>query len=125
MRAGELADLDADAVVQIGNGHWLRIPLGKLRNDRYVPLHPELVRLLTSWTADCLEHIRRCKRLVADHRGPLDRHVIGRIVRWHVASLSFRTLSSHTYGPGMMASASNYSQLGRRSAIQDAEGQLQ
>ena len=40
MRAGELADLDADAVVQIGNGHWLRIPLGKLRNDRYVPLHP-------------------------------------------------------------------------------------
>ena len=31
MRAGELADLDADAVVQIGAGHWLRIPLGKLR----------------------------------------------------------------------------------------------
>ena len=43
MRAGELADLDADAVVRIGAGHWLRIPLGKLRNDRYVPLHPELV----------------------------------------------------------------------------------
>ena len=43
MRAGELADLEADAVVQIGDGHWLRIPLGKLRNDRYVPLHPELV----------------------------------------------------------------------------------
>ena len=43
MRAGELAGLDADAVVQIGAGHWLRIPLGKLRNDRYVPLHPELV----------------------------------------------------------------------------------
>ena len=44
MRAGELAGLEADAVVQIGAGHWLRIPLGKLRNDRYVPLHPELVR---------------------------------------------------------------------------------
>jgi hypothetical protein len=41
MRAGELADLDADAVVRIGAGHWLRIPLGKLRNDRYLPLHPE------------------------------------------------------------------------------------
>src|ERR1019366_3453832 len=37
MRAGELAGLEADAVVQIGAGHWLRIPLGKLRNDRYVP----------------------------------------------------------------------------------------
>src|SRR5260370_17177732 len=81
MRAGELADLDADAVVQIGAGHWLRIPLGKLRNDRYVPLHPDLVKLLAAWTAANLDHIRRPKRLVADHRGPLDRHVIGRIVR--------------------------------------------
>jgi hypothetical protein len=33
-------DLEADAVVQIGAGHWLRIPLGKLRNDRYEPLPP-------------------------------------------------------------------------------------
>jgi integrase len=80
MRAGELADLEADAVVQIGAGHWLCIPLGKLRNDRYVPLHPELVQLLATWTAASLEHIRRHRRLVADHRGPLDRYVIGRIV---------------------------------------------
>ena len=40
MRAGELACLEANAVVQIGAGHWLRIPLGKLRNDHYVPLRP-------------------------------------------------------------------------------------
>jgi site-specific recombinase XerD len=80
MRAGELAGLDADAVVQIGAGHWLRIPLGKLRNDRYVPLHPELVDLLAAWTAASLENIRRHKRLVADHRGPLDRYIIGRVV---------------------------------------------
>ena len=80
MRAGELADLDAGAVVQIGTGHWLRIPLGKLGTDRYVPLHPDLVTLLAAWTAANLEHIRSCKRLVADHRGPLDRHAIGRIV---------------------------------------------
>jgi integrase len=81
MRAGELADLDADAVVRIGAGNWLRNPLGKLRNDRYVPLHPELTELLAASTAANLEHIRRHKRLIADHRGPLDRHVIGRIVR--------------------------------------------
>jgi len=81
MRAGELADLDADAVVRIGEAYWLRIPLGKLRNDRYVPLHPQLVKLLAAWTAANLEHIRRHKRLAADHRGPLDRHVICRIVR--------------------------------------------
>ena len=82
MRVGELAGLEADAVLFIGAGHWLRIPLGKLRNDRYIPLHPELARLLAAWTADNLEHICRCKRLVADdHRGPLDRHAIARIVR--------------------------------------------
>jgi hypothetical protein len=81
MRAGELAGLEADAVVRIGAGHWLRIPLGKLRNDRYVPLHPELTGLLAAWTAANIEHIRRHKRLVADHRGALDRHVIARIVR--------------------------------------------
>jgi site-specific recombinase XerD len=80
MRAGELANLEADAVVRIGAGHWLHIPLGKLRNDRYVPLHPELVELLAAWTAANLEHIRRHKRLVTDHRGPLDRHLIARIV---------------------------------------------
>jgi site-specific recombinase XerD len=80
MRAGELAGLDAGAVVQIGAGHWLRIPLGKLRNDRYVPLHPELTQLLTAWTAANMEHIRHCKRLIADHRGTLDRYIIGRIV---------------------------------------------
>src|SRR5215472_17965023 len=81
MRAGELAGLDAGAVVRIGAGHWLRIPLGKLRNDRYLPLHPELVSLLAAWTATNLDHIRSHKRLVADHRGPLDRHLIARIVR--------------------------------------------
>jgi site-specific recombinase XerD len=80
MRASELADLEADAVVRIGEAHWLRIPLGKLRNDRYVPVHPQLVELLAAWTAANLEHIRRHKRLITDHRGPLDRHIIARIV---------------------------------------------
>lgn len=80
MRAGELADLEADSVVAIGGNHWLRIPLGKLRNDRYVPLHPQLVTLLTEWTAANLDHVREHRRLIADHRGPLNRHTISRIV---------------------------------------------
>ncbi len=80
MRAGELTNLDADAMVRIGQGHWLRIPLGKLRNDRYVPLHPQLVELLTTWTATNLEHIRAHRRLVADHRGPLNRYIVERAV---------------------------------------------
>src|SRR6516165_5860353 len=95
MRAGELADLDGDAVVQIGNGHWLRIPLGKLRNDRYVPLHPDLVTLLAAWTGANLEYIRWHKRLVADHRGILDRHVIGRIVRRVAAAAGVPDVHPH------------------------------
>jgi site-specific recombinase XerD len=86
MRASELTELEADAAVRIGDGHWLRIPLGKLRNDRYVPLHPDLVAILGDWTTANIDHIRRHRRLIADHRGPLGRHQIWRIVtrigRW-------------------------------------------
>jgi site-specific recombinase XerD len=81
MRASEVCTLDPDAVVCIGDNHWLRVPVGKLRNDRYVPLHPDLVKLLADWTADNLEHIRRHRRLIVDHRGPFDRHKISLIVR--------------------------------------------
>jgi site-specific recombinase XerD len=42
----ELTNLQAGAVVQIGVGHWLHVPLGKLHDDRYLPLHPHLVELI-------------------------------------------------------------------------------
>jgi site-specific recombinase XerD len=81
MRAGEVCELAADAVVLIGDSHWLRVPLGKLRNDRYVPLHPDLVALLVRWTADNLDHIRHHRRLITDSRGPIDRHQLARVVK--------------------------------------------
>jgi integrase len=37
MRASELGALESDAMVTVGDTHWLRIPVGKLHNDRYVP----------------------------------------------------------------------------------------
>ena len=80
MRAGELCDLAADAVTLIGDAYWLRIPVGKLRNDRFIPLHPELVVLLAAWTADNSEYIRAQKRLVADQHSPIDRRTVHRIV---------------------------------------------
>jgi len=49
MRVGELCALEADAVILIGETHWLRIPVGKLHNDRYIPLHPQLVGMLAEW----------------------------------------------------------------------------
>jgi integrase len=51
MRKGELVALTVDAVVEIGSAYWLRIPLGKLHNDRYIPLHPQLKALLDEWIA--------------------------------------------------------------------------
>ncbi len=53
----------------------------KVRNDRIVPLHPQLVELLATWTATNLDHIRSHRRLVVDHRGPVDRQQVWRIVR--------------------------------------------
>ncbi len=59
LRATELCELAADAVTRIGNdGYWLRVPVGKLRNDRMIPLHPDLVELLADWTATNADHIR-------------------------------------------------------------------
>ena len=60
---------------RIGGAWWLRVPVGKLRNDRYIPLHPALVDLLAGWPAG---HARACIEI--DGR-PLDRHRVGRIVR--------------------------------------------
>jgi integrase len=51
MRQGEFLNLTADFVVQIGENYWLRVPLGKMHNDRYIPLHPEVKQLLDEWVS--------------------------------------------------------------------------
>src|SRR5919106_481423 len=81
LRASELCELAADAVTRIGtDGYWLRVPIGKLRNDRMIPLHPEVVDLFAEWTATNAEHIRRSRRLLADDHDPIDRRTVHRIV---------------------------------------------
>ena len=49
MRVGELAALRDDAMYRLGDTHWLKIPVGKLHNDRAVPLHPMLVGLINDY----------------------------------------------------------------------------
>jgi integrase len=58
LRKGEFLDLRVDAVVQIGSAYWLRVPVGKLHNDRYIPLHPQLKVLLDAWLAQRPEGLR-------------------------------------------------------------------
>lgn len=79
MRVGELGALESDAMVTVGDTHWLRIPVGKLHNDRYVPLHPILVELITEWLA--IRPPSRSGRLVERDDGqPFDRRTLHRYV---------------------------------------------
>ena len=81
MRVSELCALSPDPVVEIGEHHWLHVPVGKLRNDRYVPLHPDLVDQIGTWQADQTVHIDRHRRLLADQTGALNRDRASRMVR--------------------------------------------
>ena len=81
LRASEAIDLTGDAVVRVGDGRWLRVPVGKLRNDRFVPLHPQLIERLDTWCATNVDHIRAHRRLIADERGTLSRDALARLVR--------------------------------------------
>jgi integrase len=81
MRVGELCSLPADPVVRIGEHHWLHVPVGKLGNDRYIPLHPELVELIGTWQRDNADRIAATGRLLTDHLSVVDRHRVTRMVR--------------------------------------------
>jgi site-specific recombinase XerD len=60
LRVSELAALPRDAIMQIGAGHWLHVPLGKLHNDRYLPLHPDLVELIADYAPGTCTRTTRC-----------------------------------------------------------------
>jgi integrase/recombinase XerD len=77
LRVGELCTLTADAVVFINSRHWLRVPVGKLHNDRYIPLHPQLVELANDHHTNRDDDI---DRLIIRNGEPLNRHQITRIV---------------------------------------------
>ncbi|MHA7268733.1 tyrosine-type recombinase/integrase [Arthrobacter sp. HLT1-20] len=52
LRVGELLDLELDCVHQIaGNGAWLKVPLGKMKTERMVPLDDDSLALLDRITS--------------------------------------------------------------------------
>jgi integrase len=79
MRVGELCALRADAVMIIGDAHWLRIPVGKLHNDRLIPLHPGLVDQLAAWRAEVGPDDSGL--LLTNHGRPLNRYSVNRVVK--------------------------------------------
>jgi integrase/recombinase XerD len=71
IRKGELLALNVDAVVQIGSAYWLRIPVGKLHNDRYIPLHPQLKDMLDDWISNHRPTGLRSQRLLLENNRPV------------------------------------------------------
>jgi site-specific recombinase XerD len=79
MRVSEHTGLQASAVVHIGAGPWLHVPVGKLRNDRYLPLHPQLLALIDDYRA---AHVPAGHPLLLPRENgrPLDRHTVTRMI---------------------------------------------
>ncbi len=52
LRVGELLDLELDSLMDFGvSGTWLRVPLGKLNDERAVPLDATALESLAGWLA--------------------------------------------------------------------------
>ena len=79
LRVSEFTALSADAVVQIGAAPWLHVPVGKLREDRYLPLHPQLVVLIAEYRTAHVppEHPLLLPR---ENGRALDRHTVTRLM---------------------------------------------
>ena len=80
MRRGELLGLTIDAVVQIGSAFWLRTPVGKLHNDRYIPLHPNLKELFDTWLTQRPDNLRS-NLLFSDRGRPIPPQRLDRAVQ--------------------------------------------
>jgi site-specific recombinase XerD len=79
LRVSEYTGLPADAVVLIGAGPWLHVPVGKLGEDRYLPLHPQLVTLIDEYRA---AHVPPGHPLLLPRENgrALDRHTVTRMI---------------------------------------------
>jgi site-specific recombinase XerD len=79
LRVSEYTSLRSDAVVHIGTGPWLHVPVGKLREDRYLPLHPQLVALIDDYRT---AHISAEHPLLLPRENgrALDRHTVTRFL---------------------------------------------
>ena len=94
LRVGEYTSLRSDAVVQIGAAPWLHVPVGKLREDRFLPLHPQLVALIGDYRRVHVpaEHPLLLPR---ENGRPLDRHTVTRFLNKAGAAAGLGHLHPH------------------------------
>ncbi len=94
MRRSEMLGLTVDAVVQIGSAYWLRVPVGKMHTDRYVPLHPQLKLLLDDWLAHRPDGLRS-NLLFTDRGRPVNASRIEQAVREAAARAGLGRVTPH------------------------------
>jgi site-specific recombinase XerD len=94
LRVSEYTGLRADAVVLIGAGPWLHVPVGKLHEDRYLPLHPQLVTLIDAYRA---RHVPPGHPLLLPRENgrPLDRHTVTRMINRAGAAAGLSHIHPH------------------------------
>ena len=94
LRVSEYVSLGADAVVQIGAGPWLHVPAGKLREDRYLPLHPQLLTLIDDYRA---RHVPAGHALLLPRENgrPPGRHTVTRMINRAGAAAGLSHIHPH------------------------------
>jgi site-specific recombinase XerD len=94
LRVSEFTGLQASAVVHIGAGPWLHVPVGKLREDRYLPLHPQLLALIDDYRA---RHVPAGHPLLLPRENgrPLDRHAVTRMINRAGAAAALPHIHPH------------------------------
>ena len=94
LRVSEYISLQAGAVVQIGAGPWLHVPVGKLREDRYLPLHPHLTALIDRYRT---AHVRPDHPLLLPRENgrALDRHTVTRMINRAGAAAGLSHIHPH------------------------------
>jgi site-specific recombinase XerD len=94
LRVSEYTGLRADAVVLIGAGPWLHVPVGKLHEDRYLPLHPQLATLIDAYRAT---HVPADHPLLLPRENgrPLDRHTVTRMINRAGAAAGLSHIHPH------------------------------
>jgi integrase len=94
LRVSEYTGLRADAVVLIGAGPWLHVPVGKLREDRYLPLHPQLLTLIEAYRA---AHVPAGHPLLLPRENgrPPGRHTVTRMINRAAAAAGLPHIHPH------------------------------
>jgi integrase len=106
LRVSEYTGLRADAVVYIGAGPWLYVPVGKLREGRYLPLHPQLVTLIDGYRA---RHVPDDHSLLLPRENgrALDRHTVTRFINKVGAAAGLPHIHPHQFRHTLATQAIN------------------